>query len=147
MSHIGKCCAVSSFAFWNGYLPRNFCNWRKVFKQLIILRINSTKRYCRKAQYSSYRSDIFWGSMCQPWVWHGIILLFVLEEKFAQAVCFLLVDLYLLTFQPEKALHLLTVLDKLSVQGSNKNGKGEVCPHTTLWLKDDMSFNAFHHSF
>ncbi|XP_004571388.1 CCR4-NOT transcription complex subunit 10 isoform X2 [Maylandia zebra] len=46
-------------------------------------------------------------------------------EKFAQSVCFLLVDLYLLTFQPEKALHLLTVLDKLSVQGSNKNGKGE----------------------
>lgn len=55
-------------------------------------------------------------------------MLFVLEEKFAQAVCFLLVDLYLLTFQPEKALHLLTVLDKLSVQGSNKNGKAEV-PH------------------
>ncbi|KAM7382356.1 hypothetical protein PAMP_002088 [Pampus punctatissimus] len=47
------------------------------------------------------------------------------EEKFAQAVCFLLVDLYLLTFQPEKALHLLAVLDKLSVQGSTKNGKGE----------------------
>ncbi|XP_071327094.1 CCR4-NOT transcription complex subunit 10 isoform X6 [Trachinotus anak] len=47
------------------------------------------------------------------------------EEKFAQAVCFLLVDLYLLTFQPEKALHLLAVLDKLSVQGGNKNGKGE----------------------
>uniref|UniRef100_A0A7N6AGE4 CCR4-NOT transcription complex subunit 10 n=1 Tax=Anabas testudineus TaxID=64144 RepID=A0A7N6AGE4_ANATE len=46
-------------------------------------------------------------------------------EKFAQAVCFLLVDLYLLTFQPEKALHLLAVLDKLSVQGSNKNGKAE----------------------
>ncbi|XP_047217693.1 CCR4-NOT transcription complex subunit 10 isoform X2 [Girardinichthys multiradiatus] len=46
-------------------------------------------------------------------------------EKFAQAVCFLLVDLYLLTFQPEKALHLLAVLDKISVQGSNKNGKGE----------------------
>ncbi|KAG7463340.1 CCR4-NOT transcription complex subunit 10 isoform X2 [Solea senegalensis] len=46
-------------------------------------------------------------------------------EKFAQAVCFLLVDLYLLTFQPEKALHLLAVLDKLSVQGSNKNGKGD----------------------
>lgn len=44
-------------------------------------------------------------------------------ERFAQAVCFLLVDLYLLTFQPEKALHLLTVLDKLSVQGSGKNGK------------------------
>lgn len=44
-------------------------------------------------------------------------------ERFAQAVCFLLVDLYLLTFQPEKALHLLTVLDKLSVQGGSKNGK------------------------
>uniref|UniRef100_A0A3B4GEB9 CCR4-NOT transcription complex subunit 10 n=1 Tax=Pundamilia nyererei TaxID=303518 RepID=A0A3B4GEB9_9CICH len=52
------------------------------------------------------------------------------EEKFAQSVCFLLVDLYLLTFQPEKALHLLTVLDKLSVQGSNKNGKGEVDTNT-----------------
>ncbi|XP_024136956.1 CCR4-NOT transcription complex subunit 10 isoform X1 [Oryzias melastigma] len=47
------------------------------------------------------------------------------EEKFAQAVCFLLVDLYLLTFQPEKALHLLAVLDKLSAQGSSRNGKGE----------------------
>ncbi|XP_028984442.1 CCR4-NOT transcription complex subunit 10 isoform X3 [Betta splendens] len=47
------------------------------------------------------------------------------EEKFALALCFLLVDLYLLTFQPEKALHLLAVLDKLSVQGSNKNGKAE----------------------
>ncbi|KAF7708625.1 hypothetical protein HF521_017682 [Silurus meridionalis] len=47
------------------------------------------------------------------------------EETFAQAVCFLLVDLYLLTFQPEKALHLLAVLEKLSVQGNNKNGKGE----------------------
>uniref|UniRef100_A0A8K9V7B7 CCR4-NOT transcription complex subunit 10 n=1 Tax=Oncorhynchus mykiss TaxID=8022 RepID=A0A8K9V7B7_ONCMY len=47
-------------------------------------------------------------------------------EKFALAVCFLLVDLYLLTFQPEKALHLLAVLEKLSVQGNNKNGKGEV---------------------
>ncbi|XP_034084444.1 CCR4-NOT transcription complex subunit 10 isoform X2 [Gymnodraco acuticeps] len=46
-------------------------------------------------------------------------------EKFAQAVCFLLVDLYLLTFQPEKALHLLAVLDKLSTTGSSKNGKGE----------------------
>ncbi|XP_063735523.1 CCR4-NOT transcription complex subunit 10 isoform X3 [Eleginops maclovinus] len=46
-------------------------------------------------------------------------------EKFAQAVCFLLVDLYLLTFQPEKALHLLALLDKLSTQGSSKNGKGE----------------------
>ncbi|XP_077454328.1 CCR4-NOT transcription complex subunit 10 isoform X4 [Stigmatopora argus] len=47
------------------------------------------------------------------------------EEKFAQAVCFLLVDLYLLTYQPEKALHLLAVLDKICVQGSNKNSKGE----------------------
>ncbi|XP_028326017.1 CCR4-NOT transcription complex subunit 10 isoform X3 [Gouania willdenowi] len=47
------------------------------------------------------------------------------EEKFAQAVCFLLVDLYLLTFQPERALHLLAVLDKLAVQGSTKNNKGE----------------------
>uniref|UniRef100_A0A3Q1H1Q0 CCR4-NOT transcription complex subunit 10 n=1 Tax=Anabas testudineus TaxID=64144 RepID=A0A3Q1H1Q0_ANATE len=56
---------------------------------------------------------------------HAVMVLFVLEEKFAQAVCFLLVDLYLLTFQPEKALHLLAVLDKLSVQGSNKNGKAE----------------------
>uniref|UniRef100_A0A8C1LSI6 CCR4-NOT transcription complex subunit 10 n=1 Tax=Cyprinus carpio TaxID=7962 RepID=A0A8C1LSI6_CYPCA len=37
------------------------------------------------------------------------------EEKFAQAVCFLLVDLYLLTFQPEKALHLLAVLEKLGI--------------------------------
>nr|XP_023683256.1 CCR4-NOT transcription complex subunit 10 isoform X3 [Paramormyrops kingsleyae] len=47
------------------------------------------------------------------------------DEKFAQAVCFLLVDLYLLTFQPEKALHLLAMLEKLSVQGNNKNGKSE----------------------
>lgn len=56
-------------------------------------------------------------------------LSFVPEEKFAQAVCFLLVDLYLLTFQPEKALHLLAVLDKLSAQGSSRNGKGEVSRH------------------
>lgn len=76
--------------------------------------------------------------MCPPWVCHGVIVLFVLEEKFAQAVCFLLVDLYLLTFQPEKALHLLAVLDKLSVQGSNKNGKGEVLPCTTFsWKEND----------
>ncbi|KAJ0000568.1 hypothetical protein NQD34_012410 [Periophthalmus magnuspinnatus] len=45
------------------------------------------------------------------------------EERFALCVSFLLVDLYLITFQPEKALHLLTVLDKLSVQGGSKNGK------------------------
>ncbi|KAF3691423.1 CCR4-NOT transcription complex subunit 10 [Channa argus] len=60
------------------------------------------------------------------------------EEKFAQAVCFLLVDLYLLTFQPEKALHLLAVLDKLSVQGSNKNGKGESAP--SLFLKSNFEY-------
>ncbi|XP_041963301.1 CCR4-NOT transcription complex subunit 10 isoform X3 [Alosa alosa] len=52
-------------------------------------------------------------------------------EKFAQAVCFLLVDLYLLTFQPEKALHLLAVLEKLTVQGNSKNGKGEVACRPT----------------
>lgn len=63
-------------------------------------------------------------------------MLFPLEEKFAQSVCFLLVDLYLLTFQPEKALHLLTVLDKLSVQGSNKNGKGEVDTNTVCVIKN-----------
>ncbi|XP_041421400.1 CCR4-NOT transcription complex subunit 10-A isoform X4 [Xenopus laevis] len=47
------------------------------------------------------------------------------EEKFAHAVCFLLVDLYLLTFQTEKALHLLVVLEKMILQGhsNNKNGK------------------------
>ncbi|XP_069814725.1 CCR4-NOT transcription complex subunit 10 isoform X2 [Dendropsophus ebraccatus] len=46
------------------------------------------------------------------------------EEKFAHAVCFLLVDLYLLTYQTEKALHLLVVLEKMILQGSNnKNGK------------------------
>ncbi len=56
----------------------------------------------------------------------------VLEEKFAQAVCFLLVDLYLLTFLPEKALHLLAVLEKLTVKdGNSKNGKGEV---RDIWL-------------
>lgn len=48
------------------------------------------------------------------------------EEKFAQAVCFLLVDLYLLTCQAEKALHLLAVLEKMISQGgSGKNGKNE----------------------
>lgn len=56
------------------------------------------------------------------------ICVFVLpEEKFAQAVCFLLVDLYILTHQAEKALHLLAVLEKMISQGSgNKNGKSEV---------------------
>lgn len=49
------------------------------------------------------------------------------EEKFAQAVCFLLIDLYLLTCQAEKALHLLAVLEKMISQGgNNKNGKNEV---------------------
>ncbi|XP_042748469.1 CCR4-NOT transcription complex subunit 10 isoform X2 [Lagopus leucura] len=49
------------------------------------------------------------------------------EEKFAQAVCFLLVDLYLLTYQAEKVLHLLAVLEKMISQGNNnsKNGKNE----------------------
>uniref|UniRef100_A0AAY5EX80 CCR4-NOT transcription complex subunit 10 n=1 Tax=Electrophorus electricus TaxID=8005 RepID=A0AAY5EX80_ELEEL len=57
------------------------------------------------------------------------------EEKFAQAVCFLLVDLYLLTFQPEKALHLLAVLEKLSVQGNNKNGKSEYKVRAYIQMK------------
>uniref|UniRef100_A0A665TLE5 CCR4-NOT transcription complex subunit 10 n=1 Tax=Echeneis naucrates TaxID=173247 RepID=A0A665TLE5_ECHNA len=61
------------------------------------------------------------------------------EEKFAQAVCFLLVDLYLLTFQPEKALHLLAVLDKLSVQGSNKNGKGEYKVRAYIQMKSSKA--------
>lgn len=48
------------------------------------------------------------------------------EEKFAHSVCFLLIDLYLLTYQTEKALHLLVVLEKMILQGSsNKNGKTE----------------------
>lgn len=72
-------------------------------------------------------------------------MLFVLEEKFAQAVCFLLVDLYLLTFQPEKALHLLAVLDKLSVQGSNKNGKAEV-PHFIPLLLEWLGMILFSYS-
>lgn len=45
------------------------------------------------------------------------------EDKFAQALCFLLVDLYLLTYQPEKALLLLAILEKMISQGNNKNGK------------------------
>ncbi|KAG8009732.1 CCR4-NOT transcription complex subunit 10, partial [Nibea albiflora] len=61
------------------------------------------------------------------------------EEKFAQAVCFLLVDLYLLTFQPEKALHLLAVLDKLSVQGNNKNGKGEYKVRAYIQMKSSKA--------
>lgn len=57
----------------------------------------------------------------------GISFVCFLEEKFAQAVCFLLVDLYLLTCQAEKALHLLAVLEKMVSQGNNnKNGKAEV---------------------
>ena len=71
----------------------------------------------------------------QQFGWHGLIVLFVLVEKFAQAVCFLLVDLYLLTFQPEKALHLLAVLEKLAVQGNNKNTKGEVTTHRKFLLR------------
>ncbi|XP_043922578.1 CCR4-NOT transcription complex subunit 10 [Protopterus annectens] len=46
------------------------------------------------------------------------------EEKFAYSVSFLLVDLYLLTYQAERALHLLTVLEKMLLHGhNNKNGK------------------------
>uniref|UniRef100_A0A8C3CRA9 CCR4-NOT transcription complex subunit 10 n=1 Tax=Cairina moschata TaxID=8855 RepID=A0A8C3CRA9_CAIMO len=60
------------------------------------------------------------------------------EEKFAQAVCFLLVDLYLLTYQAEKALHLLAVLEKMISQGNNnsKNGKNEVswCGHSWILI-------------
>lgn len=73
------------------------------------------------------------------------VCFFLLEEKFAQAVSFLLVDLYLLTFQPEKALHLLAVLDKLSAQGSSKNNKGEVLltPHTPTTRPPDSCFLSF----
>ncbi|XP_073189456.1 CCR4-NOT transcription complex subunit 10 isoform X4 [Lepidochelys kempii] len=54
------------------------------------------------------------------------------EEKFAQAVCFLLVDLYLLTYQAEKALHLLSVLEKMISQGNNnKNGKNNETGNNT----------------
>uniref|UniRef100_A0A8K9UQ51 CCR4-NOT transcription complex subunit 10 n=1 Tax=Oncorhynchus mykiss TaxID=8022 RepID=A0A8K9UQ51_ONCMY len=60
-------------------------------------------------------------------------------EKFALAVCFLLVDLYLLTYQPEKALHLLAVLEKLSVQGNNKNGKGEYKVRAYIQMKSSKA--------
>ncbi|XP_050794318.1 CCR4-NOT transcription complex subunit 10 isoform X2 [Gopherus flavomarginatus] len=54
------------------------------------------------------------------------------EEKFAQAVCFLLVDLYLLTYQAERALHLLSVLEKMIFQGNNnKNGKNNEIGNNT----------------
>lgn len=56
-----------------------------------------------------------------------VLFFLALEEKFAQAVCFLLIDLYILTYQAEKALHLLAVLEKMISQGNNnKNGKNEV---------------------
>ncbi|KAK7816853.1 hypothetical protein U0070_021650 [Myodes glareolus] len=58
------------------------------------------------------------------------------EEKFAQAVCFLLVDLYILTHQAEKALHLLAVLEKMISQGSsNKNGKNEYKVRAYIQMK------------
>uniref|UniRef100_A0A8D2J7U1 CCR4-NOT transcription complex subunit 10 n=1 Tax=Varanus komodoensis TaxID=61221 RepID=A0A8D2J7U1_VARKO len=58
------------------------------------------------------------------------------EEKFAQAVCFLLVDLYLLTCQAEKALHLLAVLEKMISQGgNNKNGKNEYKVRAYIQMK------------
>ncbi|XP_041590393.1 CCR4-NOT transcription complex subunit 10 isoform X5 [Vulpes lagopus] len=62
------------------------------------------------------------------------------EEKFAQAVCFLLVDLYILTYQAEKALHLLAVLEKMISQGNNnKNGKNETGNNTN---KDGFNHKA-----
>ncbi|XP_057561976.1 CCR4-NOT transcription complex subunit 10 isoform X4 [Hippopotamus amphibius kiboko] len=62
------------------------------------------------------------------------------EEKFAQAVCFLLVDLYILTYQAEKALHLLAVLEKMISQGNNnKNGKNETGNNTN---KDGSNHKA-----
>ncbi|XP_023608710.1 CCR4-NOT transcription complex subunit 10 isoform X2 [Myotis lucifugus] len=62
------------------------------------------------------------------------------EEKFAQAVCFLLVDLYILTYQAEKALHLLAVLEKMISQGNNnKNGKNETGNNTN---KDSSNHKA-----
>ncbi|TRY85370.1 hypothetical protein DNTS_016399 [Danionella cerebrum] len=65
------------------------------------------------------------------------------EEKFAQAVCFLLVDLYLLTFQPEKGLHLLAVLEKLTVkEGSSKNGKAEIANSTNKDPAQKAEFTA-----
>uniref|UniRef100_A0A8C2CIG9 CCR4-NOT transcription complex subunit 10 n=1 Tax=Cyprinus carpio TaxID=7962 RepID=A0A8C2CIG9_CYPCA len=73
-------------------------------------------------------------------VWHGLMGFSVLEEKFAQAVCFLLVDLYLLTFQPEKALHLLAVLEKLAVKdGNSKNGKGESTNKESTAMKAEFT--------
>ncbi|XP_078720024.1 CCR4-NOT transcription complex subunit 10 isoform X1 [Lampetra fluviatilis] len=47
------------------------------------------------------------------------------EERFARAVSFLLMDLYLVTHQAEKALPLLAVLEKLSSQGSGANANGK----------------------
>ncbi|XP_059520139.1 CCR4-NOT transcription complex subunit 10 isoform X3 [Myotis daubentonii] len=62
------------------------------------------------------------------------------EEKFAQAVCFLLVDLYMLTYQAERALHLLAVLEKMISQGNNnKNGKNETGNNTN---KDSSNHKA-----
>uniref|UniRef100_A0A8C1T501 CCR4-NOT transcription complex subunit 10 n=1 Tax=Cyprinus carpio TaxID=7962 RepID=A0A8C1T501_CYPCA len=56
------------------------------------------------------------------------------------AVCFLLVDLYLLTFQPEKALHLLAVLEKLAVKdGNSKNGKGESTNKESTAMKAEFT--------
>lgn len=81
------------------------------------------------------------------WVRFKSLCIFLsLEEKFAQAVCFLLVDLYLLTFQPEKALHLLAVLDKLSAHGNNKNSKGEVCSSTHVLLKFTLTDQSKYYS-
>lgn len=79
------------------------------------------------ALYSNFFPSMFGGVSIRAVKQFFSSLLFT-EEKFAQAVCFLLVDLYLLTYQAEKALHLLAVLEKMISQGNNnsKNGKNEV---------------------
>ncbi|KAG7268702.1 hypothetical protein CRUP_021385 [Coryphaenoides rupestris] len=56
----------------------------------------------------------------------GEKLIPVSGTRFAQVVCFLLVDLYLLTFQPEKALHLLALLDNSPCKATRRTAKGEV---------------------
>ena len=49
------------------------------------------------------------------------------KKNLPKQCVFLLVDLYILTYQAEKALHLLAVLEKMISQGNNnKNGKNEV---------------------
>lgn len=64
------------------------------------------------------------------------------EEKFAHAVCFLLVDMYLLTYQTEKALHLLVVLEKMISQGSNNNKNGKNEPNNNTNHKEASNMKA-----